>query len=172
MALLSTPPHKFVRQPRQYYQLQEIRKYEFRVDPSGITSISNFIQVRQAVLEFNLADRPLYCVNFVHILQRMHCKQSWGANKGNKGWSFSLRVRLWANSPLPRNYSSMFWYVAQGLGLGPIYLPEQREMAILVWFKIWPSVASSCGHNMNVPGPLRTKDFSMSDYQLIIKTPI
>jgi hypothetical protein len=56
-ALVSISPHKFVRPPCLYYRLHETEKYDFRVDPNGIISISNFIQIRPAVLELNHADR-------------------------------------------------------------------------------------------------------------------
>jgi len=51
MALVLIPPHKFVRPPYSYYTLQEIEKYDFRVDSNGIKSMPNFIQIRPAVLD-------------------------------------------------------------------------------------------------------------------------
>jgi hypothetical protein len=50
-------------------------KYGFSVVPNGITSITNFIQIRPAVLELNHADRQTdvispICVHFIHIVQR------------------------------------------------------------------------------------------------------
>jgi hypothetical protein len=57
VALVSIPPHKFVRPPCWYYQLREIVKYDFRVVPNGITVMPNFTQIRQAVLELNHVDR-------------------------------------------------------------------------------------------------------------------
>jgi hypothetical protein len=75
VALVSIPPHKFVHQPCWYYRLQEIEKYDFRVDSNGITSIPNFIQICPAVLELNHADRQTdmaspICVHFMHGMQR------------------------------------------------------------------------------------------------------
>jgi hypothetical protein len=77
VALVSTTPHKFVRPPCWYYRVQEIEKYDFRVDPNGIASIPNFIQICFAVLEMNHADGPTdttspFCVHFMHIVQRTH----------------------------------------------------------------------------------------------------
>jgi hypothetical protein len=57
VALVSVPPHVFVLSPCWYYRLHEIKKYDFRVDPDGIMSIPNFIQICPAVLELNHADR-------------------------------------------------------------------------------------------------------------------
>jgi hypothetical protein len=57
VALVSIPPHKFIRPPCWYYQLQEIVKYDFWVVPNGITSIPNFIQIHPVVLELNHVDR-------------------------------------------------------------------------------------------------------------------
>lgn len=90
MALLSTAPHKFARPPWQYYRLQKIRKYDFGVDINGMTPIHNFIQIRQAVPEFNLTDGQtekhgqVYRVHFISIIQRMHSKRSWAASKGKR----------------------------------------------------------------------------------------
>jgi hypothetical protein len=56
-ALVSIPPHKFVRLPCWYYRLSEIEKYDFRAVPNGITSTQNFIQIRPTVIEFSNADR-------------------------------------------------------------------------------------------------------------------
>jgi hypothetical protein len=50
VALVSIPPHKFVRQPCWHYRLWEIEKYDFRLVPSGIKSTPDFIQIRPAVL--------------------------------------------------------------------------------------------------------------------------
>jgi hypothetical protein len=57
VALVSIPSHKFVLSPCWYYLLQEIKKYDFRVHCSGITSIPNYIQIRPAVIELNHSDR-------------------------------------------------------------------------------------------------------------------
>jgi hypothetical protein len=46
--LVSVPPHKFIRPPLWYCQLQKIRKYDFRVCPNGIF-ISSFIEIHPAV---------------------------------------------------------------------------------------------------------------------------
>jgi hypothetical protein len=71
VALVSIPPHKFVRPPCWYCRLQEIEKYGFKVVPDGITSLPNFIQMRPAVLELNHTDRQdQSCVHFMHIAQR------------------------------------------------------------------------------------------------------
>jgi hypothetical protein len=56
VALVSTPPHKFVRPPCWYYRLYEIEEYDFRVVLNGMTSIPNFIQIRPAVLYLNHED--------------------------------------------------------------------------------------------------------------------
>jgi hypothetical protein len=77
VALVSTPPHKFVRPPCWYYGLQKIEKYFFRVVPNGITSVLNFIQIHPAALELNQAVRQTdmtspICVHFMHIVQRTH----------------------------------------------------------------------------------------------------
>jgi hypothetical protein len=86
MALMSTPPHKFVRPPCWYYRLYKIVMYDFRVVPNGIKSIPNLIKIHPAVLELNHAvtdsgwtDIHTYmtspiCVNFMHIVQRTHKK--------------------------------------------------------------------------------------------------
>jgi hypothetical protein len=81
VALVSTPPHKFVRPPCWYYQLWEIGMYDFRVIPNCITSIPNFIQIHPAVLKLKHEDRdkqtditsPI-CIHFMRIMQRMHNK--------------------------------------------------------------------------------------------------
>jgi hypothetical protein len=79
MTQVSTPPHEFVCPPCWYYQLQEIKKYDFRVDPNGITSIPNFIQnpssgsrvesCGQTDRQTDRHDHP-FCVNFINIVQR------------------------------------------------------------------------------------------------------
>jgi hypothetical protein len=50
VSLVLIPPHKFVCLPCWYYRLYEIEKYNFRVVPSGITSIPNFMQVYSPIL--------------------------------------------------------------------------------------------------------------------------
>jgi hypothetical protein len=80
VALVSIPPHKFVRLPCWYYRLQETAKYDFRVVPNGITSIPNFTQICPAVLKLNHVDRqtdmtwPALCVHFMYTMQKTHKK--------------------------------------------------------------------------------------------------
>jgi hypothetical protein len=57
VALVSLPPHKFVRPPCWYFWMYEIEEYDFTVAPNGMTPILNFIQIRPAVLELNHTDR-------------------------------------------------------------------------------------------------------------------
>jgi hypothetical protein len=77
VALVSLPPHKFVRAPCWYYRLYEITKYNFRADPNGITSIPYVIDIRQAALGFNHAERETDMVSHIrvhvlHIVQLTH----------------------------------------------------------------------------------------------------
>jgi hypothetical protein len=43
----------------------EIKKYDFLVDPNGIMSIPNFIQIWPAVLELNQADIQADMVSYI-----------------------------------------------------------------------------------------------------------
>jgi hypothetical protein len=45
VALLSHPPHNFVRQPHRYYRLQEVANYATVVAFNGMTAISNFVKI-------------------------------------------------------------------------------------------------------------------------------
>jgi hypothetical protein len=75
VALVSIPPHRFVRPPCWYYRLFDIKKYDFRVDTGGIPSIPNFIQIRPSVLELNHADRQTDRHDqsyFLCVVQRTH----------------------------------------------------------------------------------------------------
>jgi hypothetical protein len=55
MALVSTPPHKFLRPPYWYYRLQEQETSELR-DSDCITPISNLDKIRPTVKDYNQAD--------------------------------------------------------------------------------------------------------------------
>jgi hypothetical protein len=79
VALVSSSPHMFTRPPCWCYLLYKIKKFAFRVVPSGIKSIPNFIQIRAEVLEFNHVDRHTdsdttnsMCVHFMGIARRTH----------------------------------------------------------------------------------------------------
>lgn len=65
MALESISLHKSICPPCWYYQLQKTEKYYFSVHPSGIMSMTSFIQISPVVLKLNHADRqtwPPLCV--------------------------------------------------------------------------------------------------------------
>jgi hypothetical protein len=44
------PPHDFEHPSRWYYGVQEIKKYIFGADSSGITPIANFMEIRLTIL--------------------------------------------------------------------------------------------------------------------------
>lgn len=55
--LLSISPHKLVRPPCWYYQLQKIAKHYFRVDPAQSQNVYIKFNRNQAVLQFNHGGR-------------------------------------------------------------------------------------------------------------------
>jgi hypothetical protein len=75
VSLVSNPPHKFVRPPCWYYWLYEIRNYDFRVGPNGITPIRNAIQIRPGVLALNRTDRRTDVVTLNAFISCTSCKE-------------------------------------------------------------------------------------------------
>jgi hypothetical protein len=60
---------------------RKLKKQNFRVDPNGINSTPDFIQIRPVVLEFNHADRQTdkktaspICGHLMRIVQETHKK--------------------------------------------------------------------------------------------------
>jgi hypothetical protein len=76
VALVSIPPDRFVWPPCWYYRRQEIEKNDFRVVPSGITPIRNFIQIRPAFLELNHAGGRTDTTALYAFISSTHNKQS------------------------------------------------------------------------------------------------
>jgi hypothetical protein len=60
-----------------FCRLYEFKKYDFRVDSDGTTSMPNFIQIRPAVLVMSRADKQLYMCSFHAHSERMHNTPCW-----------------------------------------------------------------------------------------------
>jgi hypothetical protein len=68
-----------------YYRLQEIQKYDHKVDTNGTASTPNVIEISPVFLELNHADGQTdrqtdlvspTCINSVYTVQRKHKKEA------------------------------------------------------------------------------------------------
>jgi hypothetical protein len=81
VALVSLPPHQFVRPPCFYYRQWKVKIYKFGLASNGVIFVPNLIETRPSVLELKHVDRRtdainLICRRFVHIVHRTHNKTS------------------------------------------------------------------------------------------------
>jgi hypothetical protein len=57
--VITIPTHDFKQQSRWYYQVWEVKRYEFRAVIYGITSIPNFVKILTDIVQLFSAHRQI-----------------------------------------------------------------------------------------------------------------